>query len=195
MKLPIALAFAGSLLFTSCTKKYIATPEAETAAPSFTEYSIKQGNQFCDKNVFTNVSLSSMKFIARFDSTAIYQTANSGNQSDINKLYGFADNNSDHHMYSARFGWRWKNNSLNLFAYIYNEGIMSFKDLGPVQIGQDINCGITVNKDDYVFELNGVFTTMPRSSTTRTAIGYKLYPYFGGDELAPHDIHIWIKDL
>jgi hypothetical protein len=25
--------------------------------------------------------------------------------------------------------------------------------------------------------------------------GYRLYPYFGGDETAPHDISIWVKDL
>jgi hypothetical protein len=30
---------------------------------------------------------------------------------------------------------------------------------------------------------------------TTKAKGYQLYPYFGGNELAPHDMHIWIKDL
>jgi len=36
---------------------------------------------------------------------------------------------------------------------------------------------------------------MSRASSTATAVGYKLYPYFGGDEAAPHDINIWIKEL
>jgi hypothetical protein len=35
---------------------------------------------------------------------------------------------------------------------------------------------------------------MPRKSTTIKAVGYKLYPYFGGDELAPHPVSIWIKE-
>jgi hypothetical protein len=26
-------------------------------------------------------------------------------------------------------------------------------------------------------------------------LGYKLFPYFGGDELAPHDVKILIEDL
>ncbi|MEO5783498.1 MAG: hypothetical protein ABIQ07_09520 [Ginsengibacter sp.] len=36
--------------------------------------------------------------------------------------------------------------------------------------------------------------SLPRTSTTAKAIGYKLYPYFGGDETAPHEIDIWIKE-
>jgi len=36
---------------------------------------------------------------------------------------------------------------------------------------------------------------MPRESTTTMAEGYQLYPYFGGDETAPHDIFIWIEKL
>ena len=47
--------------------------------------------------------------------------------------------------------------------------------------------------DKYVFELDGVKTMMPRGSNTPTAEGYLLFPYFGGDETAPHDIVIWMK--
>ncbi len=36
---------------------------------------------------------------------------------------------------------------------------------------------------------------LPKLSTTPLAKGYLLYPYFGGDEVAPHDINIWIKTL
>jgi hypothetical protein len=36
---------------------------------------------------------------------------------------------------------------------------------------------------------------MPRSSITAKASGYLLFPYFGGDETAPHDMGIEIKDL
>jgi hypothetical protein len=32
-------------------------------------------------------------------------------------------------------------------------------------------------------------------ATTPKGQGYQLYPYFGGDETAPHDINIWIKNL
>jgi hypothetical protein len=36
---------------------------------------------------------------------------------------------------------------------------------------------------------------MTRESKTEKAEGYKLFPYFGGDETAPHNISIWIKEL
>jgi hypothetical protein len=35
---------------------------------------------------------------------------------------------------------------------------------------------------------------MPRAAATVKAKGYRLYPYFGGDETAPHDITISIRD-
>jgi hypothetical protein len=37
--------------------------------------------------------------------------------------------------------------------------------------------------------------SLPRTSTTIKAEGYKLYPYFGGYECAPQTINIFIKEL
>src|SRR5437763_125948 len=99
-----------------------------TNSNQFTLYTIKQGQQYCDKNSYQSVELNEMKFIVKFDSSAIYQTQSTENQYDINKLYGFSDNNADHHSYSARFGWRWSDHALRLFAYVYNEGSVSSKE-------------------------------------------------------------------
>jgi hypothetical protein len=161
----------------------------------FEKYTIFKGQQYCDKNPYELVNYQQLSFIAKFDSSAIYQTIKPLNQHDINKLYGFGDNNAPHHVFSARFGWRWKDNALSLFAYIYNNSIMREKQLGTISIGSENKCSIKVDKDTYVFTLNGKETIMPRESTTATAQGRKLYPYFGGDEVAPHNIYIWIKEL
>lgn len=56
-------------------------------------------------------------------------------------------------------------------------------------------CYISVRNNEYIFSVNGNTITMPRTSTTLQATGYKLFPYFGGNELAPHDIFIRIKEL
>lgn len=72
---------------------------------------------------------------------------------------------------------------------------MSFKEIGTVKIGEENNCSIKVNGDTYIFTLNDQQVVMPRASTTPLAEGYKLFPYFGGDELAPHTISIWIKEI
>ncbi len=85
--------------------------------------------------------------------------------------------------------------ALHLFGYIYNNGVRSSKELGKVAIGTENSCSIRVSDSSYVFTLNGNSQTMRRASKTVKAEGYKLFPYFGGDELAPHTIRIWIKEL
>jgi hypothetical protein len=196
------LALIMCLLFFAACNKSVEIPsapvvkeESKPSIASFVQYVIPQGQQYCMQNAFTAADYSQLKFVVKFDSSAIYTTQQSSNQGDINKLYGFSDNNSQHHLFSARFGWRWKNNALELFGYIYNDGTMSFTSLGTVAIGSEHQCSISVNEQNYVFTLNGVSTTMPRSSKTIKASGYKLFPYFGGDESAPHEIKIWIKEL
>jgi hypothetical protein len=189
-----------SLLLTSCQKDIPGTgtntmPGKPNSTPTFTDYTIKKGNQYCDQNNYRAIETSEMKFLVRFDSSAIYHTNNPANQDDINKLYGFSDNNSAHHLFSARFGWRWSNNALRLFGYVYNNGTVTFKELNTVTIGEEINCSITAISGNYIFTVNNTTDTLPRQSTTPLAKGYQLYPYFGGDESAPHQILIRIKEL
>ena len=96
-----------------------------------------------------------MTFVVKFDSSAVYQTSNPENQYDINKLYGFSDNGDQHHSYSARFGWRWSDGALRLFAYTYNKAIRDEKELGKVAIGSEVHCAIEVQGEVYVFTVDG----------------------------------------
>jgi len=64
----------------------------------------------------------------------------------------------------------------------------------PIAIGAETNCAIKVTSRNYLFTINGITTQLPRVATTEKAKGYQLYPYFGGDEVAPHQINIWIKN-
>lgn len=182
--------------FASCSKT-IDLPGLRTQpqANEFVKYTILKGQHSADINGFQQVQYQEMKFVVKFDSSAIYQTVTPSNQSDVNKLFGFSDNNTQHHQYSARFGWRWSNNALRLFGYVYNNGKVSMQELGTVAIGAEIPCSIKVSGSEYIFTLGGKASSMPRESTTPKAEGYKLYPYFGGDELAPHTISIWIKEV
>jgi hypothetical protein len=192
-----------ALSLLSCQKKIEGATETitgkgiaiSTERDSYEKYTILKGQQFCDKSNPVPTKYQQLNFMVRFDSSAIYHTVAATNQDDINKLFGFSDNNALHHQYSARFGWRWSNDSLRLFGYTYNNGVMHYKELGPIQIGAENTCSIRVVQNEYVFVLNGEETTMPRESTTNIAEGYKLYPYFGGDETAPHTISIWIREL
>jgi hypothetical protein len=186
------------LAFTSCKKQIaniLAGGKDAVVLNQFNKFTINKGSQFSDRNGYAKVSYEEQKFIVRFDSSAIYSTISDKHQLDINKLYGFSDNNSQHHEYSARFGWRWSNNALQLFAYVYNNGTVSHKELGTVAIGQEHQCSIRVSGNQYIFTLNGQSVTIPRLATTSRGEGYRLFPYFGGSEVAPQTIFIWIKEV
>ena len=201
MKKPVLYGAAVLCLFAGCQKEVeylpIAQPPLVTPVDTggFTEFTIPKGGHFCDKSNYTPLELSELRFRVRLDSSAIYQTTTTGNQWDINKLYGFSDNNSDHHQFSARFGWNWSEGALRLHAYVYNHGVRASKELGAIPIGQETECSIKVAQGAYLFTVGGDTTSMPRQSGAPRAKGYQLYPYFGGDEPAPHDIHIWIETL
>ena len=201
MKLPVIFICFVALILCSCQKETdtivssLPNKNSSVKTVEFVKYTIPKGAQYAEQSTYLPSNYQQLSFVVRFDSSAIYQTQNPSNQSDINKLFGFSDNNAQHHEYSARFGWRWSDQALRLFAYVYNKGIMTFKELGTIEIGADINCSIKVKTGSYVFTLNGRETVMPREATTATGEGYKLFPYFGGDELAPQAISIWIKEL
>jgi len=185
------------LLAMACQKNIADLPTSPIVKPvadTFVTYTIAQGFHYSDQAPNVAVNYTEQKFQVQFDSSAIYTTIDPANQADINKLYGFADNNRLHFEFSARFGWRWFNNRLELLAYVYNNGIQTNKLLGAVSLGMPHQCSIKVAGDTYIFTLNGVATTMDRASITPKGAGYKLYPFFGGDEPAPHQVVIKIKE-
>ncbi|MDB5206261.1 MAG: hypothetical protein JWR72_1336 [Flavisolibacter sp.] len=194
MKTSLLYVAACLIFFCSCSKE--SGPEnlsTSTPVASFKQFLIPQGAHYATENIFKPLEITELKFRVKFDSSAIYQTTDPENQYDINKLYGFADNGEQHHLYSARFGWRWSDGALRLFAYTYNNGVRDSKELGVVTIGKEVDCSIKVGAEIYTFLVDGKIETMPRLSSTSTAKGYQLYPYFGGDEVAPHEVKIWIK--
>ena len=72
-------------------------------------------------------------------------------------------------------------------------GEFSFGKITTVELNEIINCTIELDEDKYVISVNGVTKETPRSCGSNYK-KYYLYPYFGGDETAPHDITIRIKE-
>lgn len=200
--------FAGLaiILFTSCTKDTFTdiqepappdrnqstTPRVEE--PVYTTYFIPAGSHYCTTSTILPVKTSEMKFAVKFDSSAIYTTIDPLNQSDINKLYGFSEGFNNQYN-SARFGWSWYNKRLNIFAYVYKKGVRAQKRITSVAIGKEHTFSIKVSGSSYIFTINGITATLGRGLSTATASGYQQYPYFGGDEAAPHDVTILIRNL
>ncbi len=171
------------------------TKDLSNSTAAYRTYIIKKGSNYCSPNPFRLTTKSTLRFNAIFDSTCIYKNVDSLNQKDINKLYGFSDCGSQHLVNSARVGWRWYNNELQLFAFVHNDGeILPETSMGTAPIGSIINCRITCKPDVYEFEVNGLIKTLPRHCSgayTR----YILNPYFGGDEPSPQYIKILLNQL
>ncbi len=167
---------------------------AARSTTQFVLYTILQGQHSCDKSVLKTVKVASMNFVAKFDNSAIYQSVDPVNQYDINKLYGFSEG-LNHQYNSARIGWAYNDKALRLYAYAYNKGVRESQEITTVSTGTEISCSISLSGYFYIFTVDNVSVTLPRANSTTSASGYQLYPYFGGDEVAPQNIYISIKQL
>lgn len=193
------------ILFCACNKtKPDTAPEEEPPAhenpedkfKDFKSYIIRKGNNYCDNNTYDIlVEQPVIDIMVVFDSSCIYTNVDPVNQMDINKLIGFSDCNTHHQTNSARFGWNWQNDALHLHAYCYVNSERLYKDLGTVPLNEAQHLKMKVIDNGYLFELNEKTDTMLRNCNGTSITGYQLLPYFGGDETAPQDITIRIKQL
>jgi hypothetical protein len=172
------------LILTSCEPEW----------DFYQRYLIQEGDHDSELRI-EQLQNSSLSFYAKFDSSAIYISNTLENQWDTNKLMGFSDCNSKHHDNSARFGWRWLNDELDIMAYVYNDGERIIEKIGVAKIGQANYYDIQITSDSYLFNFNGNSISIKRGQTCDQGAYYLLFPYFGGDEVAPHNISIYIKRI
>jgi hypothetical protein len=182
MKLIITLFLI--LLITSCNK---------VESDGWTIFKIDKDNH-SSSNAFEWTKKDNISFEFQFDSSAIYQTVDPVNQWDVNKLFGVSDGGF-HTRNSARFGWRWVDNHLEILAFTHLNGNFYFEKICNAEIGKTYLCNLKLQKD-YEFscidESNIWTKNMPRWAEAKGS-RYYLWPYFGGDETAPHDITIKVR--
>lgn len=164
----------------------------KTSDNSIIKYTIKKG---ANKSVFTmDLCSDVLKYDVLFNESAKYDL-NSVDQYDINKLFGFNSCNSiQHHTNSARFGWRWLNDSLEIHAYIYENEVRYFQKICSVQLNTWNSYSLEDNYFAYIFILNDNTYIFTKSQNCISNYHYALYPYFGGNQEAPHDITIYFKE-
>ena len=159
----------------------------------FREYRIKKGNHRSTYQIRRDCD-SILKYQVIFDNSAIYTTSDPGNQADVNKLFGCSDCGNGHMQNSIRVGWRWYNDSLELLWFKHELGQFSFDKIKSIELDQIIECQILLSEYEYQICIDGECRT-----TSRICNGvykhYRLFPYFGGDEAAPHDIKILLKEI
>lgn len=124
-----------------------------------------------------------------FDDSCIYELDDAIDQLDINKLFGVSF--GDHHKNSIRIGWNYNLSTKNIviYYYVYEDGIRMYSEIDRVELNTKIKLAIELDTD------NGDFTIhAPNCSCNRVykypdwLIGYYLNPYFGGNQVAPHEV-------
>ena len=159
----------------------------------YISYDIKQDKH---RSVFRIKTTRSKKieFSCIFDQSAVYKTKDPNNQADINKLYGLSDCGTNHMESSIRFGWRWYDDSLEIHWFKHSDNKFSFGKICNVTLGLPFKCSLKIKEDKYVMNVDGNEVEIIRAPCGLNYHRYYLYPYFGGDETAPHDIRIKIKN-
>lgn len=174
-----------TILLISCEEKW----------DLFRTFIIPQGKHYSTPRIMEALQSETLSFVAVFDESAIYDLHDPYLQSNKNKLYGFADCNSQHQENSARFAWQWFNDHLEIWAYCYVNGERIEKFISIVDINTENEYKIQLTKTSYIFTLNDVTEIVERGNVCNTGVYYKLWPYFGGSVPAPHKVSIKIKDL
>jgi hypothetical protein len=175
-----------AILLTWLIKDWRKWGSARAAA---TVYTIPKGEHY-SSHPFSFYSGSKKNFVitALFDESCRYDL-NSVDQFDINKLWGVSF--GDHQKNSIRIGWNYdaQKDEIILSVYTYENGQRKYRQVSTCRINQLFLLSLTLNKSSYTVSEGLGSIEIPYKYPWLKA-GYYLYPYFGGNQPAPHDVHI-----
>ena len=161
----------------------------------FRTYTIPKGEH--SSGTFVNhPNNSRIIFDFMLDESAIYESEVPENQHDVNKIYGMSDFGKIHQKYSIRLGWRYINGEIELCWLRHEEGRHSSATIRTIEPNEIYNAVINITTFYYQIVVDGDTTLVRRRPEGYWGLvrRYYLYLYFGGNEYAPHDITIKIKE-
>lgn len=162
------------------------------------KYVIKKGEHDCRGIHFGITFGRKVKVRAKFDKSCLYDLKSNENY-DINKLFGFSTTYY-HHNQSARIGWRCLDGvTIQILTYTYNMGErMEASILGSVKPGELFECSIEDIETDYLYVFTGggyTNTVRVPKQEDKVIFKYLLWPFFGGNIPAPHDMILYMERL
>jgi hypothetical protein len=139
--------------------------------------------------------------IAQFTPSCRYDLPGA-DQADTNKLYGLSF--GLHTRWSARWGWKSRgkgSDTIMLVPYMHEYGeIVRPEGRMDVPINTDVHLSIIRRDRRVIFTAaynDGARRNFAEISHTMSGdprhLGYNLWPYFGGNRTAPHDIDIYMR--
>ena len=169
-------------------------------ADGYRVYTIDKGNHYSDgpidKLFGNNNRADSWEWEVIFEQSCIYSESdlfNPSNYLDVNKLIGFSDCDRHHSQYSCRVGWRASGDSIELLIYKRDDNNIGFKSLKKVYPDQIVNVTLDFKDTIYTSCIDGICDTLVRPCPDWSGRKYSLFPFFGGQETAPHKMKIRIK--
>lgn len=161
-------------------------------------YHIKKGDHFCKTINRTRAIKFTGKatYVVKFDKSCLYDPTQVGDH--INKLCGFTDANSGVHDNSVRFGWRpdMASDKIKIFTYWYVNKQRGYEYLGSVNVDELITLDLLITKSSYKFTFASInYATVLRQKNNKIGVYTRLFPYFGGTPVAPHDMKIYLKEI
>ncbi|MEI6061377.1 MAG: hypothetical protein WCR72_11755 [Bacteroidota bacterium] len=169
------------------------------------KYLIKKGNHYATISIFERVAAFSWKnlvyrFQFRFHSDCYWSPARNQDDQDLNKITGIGFG-INHHENSVRLAWVPDFNvpgSIKIYGYTYNgkedDPRQTSLYITSVTTGQTCNAEIASLGDKYKITINGVIVSMDNSKPDHN-LCFRLFPYFGGNNVAPQDMNIEIEYL
>jgi predicted transcriptional regulator len=162
----------------------------------FKNYFIKKGNH--RSGFFLNLYLKMFKTKHQviFSQNCIYKFGDVDDL-DINKLFGISF--GFHHKNSMRFGWNVDGDKIAIHYYYYKLGKRFMNKMVSIPVETVHTFEITVYDAYYelkVSDTNGKtigWANIVKPKTVKW--GYRLFPYFGGNRVAPHDVTIKMKRI
>ena len=171
-------------------------------ADGYRVYTIDRGDHYSDgpidKLFGNNNRADSWEWEVIFEPSCIYSESdllNPLNYLDVNKLIGFSDCDRHHSQYSCRVGWRASGDSIELLIYKRDDNNIGFKSLKKIYPDQIVNVTLDFKDTIYTSCIDGICDTLVRPCPDWSGRKYSLFPFFGGQETAPHKMKILIKEI
>src|SRR4051812_2999465 len=175
-------------------------PEAGLLRTSY-DFTIKSGHHKSNHDFIARPHLGKnvdrgLSFTATFSADAAYATQSAANQLDWNKLMGLTTDRI--HKNSIRIGWRWnpRTQRVELGFYGYLNGARFMQQLADVAPGQSIACELGMTNHGIYARAGSASHTESGSLGASFPLTWVLHSaYFGGDEKAPHDLHVAVSSV
>lgn len=140
----------------------------------------------------------SFAWVVKFDDSCWYELQGP-DQLDTNKLIGIGYL-PGHHIDSARFGWRYDiaKGQVEILAYCYVKGQRIIQSVCFCEVGKEYVLQLKILSNSYYLAAHQRGRASSIGSTFvnhyhHKRFKYRLGVFFGGNQVAPHDISIELK--